>query len=128
MSSQTTMLLLGLMVGLPATITAITGLLIVLKKVDKVDHTVSVVRQEMKENTEITKHTSERTDTLEKQGNSMQETNLRVRKALAERNLADLPDKQANKDEVTNATIALESHLNMQKRVDAMQAQNRSPT
>ena len=106
--------------GLPATISALSCLIVAIKSRRETKAEVAEVKTELKTNTDMTRQNADRADVLEKQGNSTQETALRMRKALAERNCAEL-DNDSNRAELSNATIALDTHLAMQARVDAMQ-------
>jgi hypothetical protein len=62
------------------------------------------------------------TQTVQMQGNSLMETQLRQRLFLAEQSLSDTPGRDANEAEVHAARAALDAHLRMQKKIDDIQA------
>ncbi len=98
MTVETSDILKLLAANLPATIAAISALIVVVRTHSKMETVAAKV------------------DTVEKQGNSLMEVSLRQRLLLAERNF-QVTASTANKAEVDNATLALEGHLRMQGRV-----------
>ena len=99
MTVETSDILKLLVANLPATIAAISALIVVVRTHSKM------------------KTVAAKVDTVEKQGNSLMEVSLRQRLLLAERNF-QVTASTANRAEVDNATIALEAHIRMQGKID----------